>query len=577
MARLRGFTQSANKVVQPLARLRITILLLSLFCIISPSNLLAQASQIHFDDELKSTLSTLQSFVALQSKLKKEIGALTRETRKTKSDNTKRELKARISRLEAELASAEHDFEYVAAGNDASQLWDKNDSKFNFQQELLSLLKPAMKEMKHMTSNVRRKSELRDKISYYRERIPVAEEAIANIKHLIAANKNRALNARLNNTLNRLQNQLAVRKNQLQAAELQMNKLRRTEVSFAEASKDHLKEFFQKRGLYLTFAALTMLAVFVLSRFAHFTLSKAIKGYHEQQRSFRIRLLDLTLRMLTVVLIAISPIFVFYYVEDWMLLSLTILFLFGISWTLSKTLPRYWQQIQLFLNIGSVREGERVFLDGLPWAVKQINLFTKLENPTTGLKQRVPIADLVELKSRPIKKEEPWFPCRKGDWVILNDGVRGKVTGISQELIELIERGGAHKTYLTADFLQQAPRNLSTNFRIKETIGISYDLQKESTSSILVTLRQHVEKCLYNEGYGDVLLNLRVEFQEANTSSLDLVVIVDFKGEVGDLYNRLRRAIQRWCVDACSTYNWEIPFTQLSLHGVDLHTQQRVS
>jgi len=44
-------------------------------------------------------------------------------------------------------------------------------------------------------------------------------------------------------------------------------------------------------------------------------------------------------------------------------------------------------------------------------------------------------------------------------------------------------------------------------------------------------------------------------------------VIADFKGELGDLYNRLRRSIQRWCVDACSEYGWEIPFPQMTLHG----------
>jgi hypothetical protein len=62
-------------------------------------------------------------------------------------------------------------------------------------------------------------------------------------------------------------------------------------------------------------------------------------------------------------------------------------------------------------------------------------------------------------------------------------------------------------------------------------------------------------------------LNLRVEFAIANSSSLDLAVTADFDGELGDLYNRLRRAIQRWCVDACSEYGWEIPFPQMTLHG----------
>jgi hypothetical protein len=62
------------------------------------------------------------------------------------------------------------------------------------------------------------------------------------------------------------------------------------------------------------------------------------------------------------------------------------------------------------------------------------------------------------------------------------------------------------------------------------------------------------------------MLNLRVEFFQAGGSSLDLVVIADFKGEMAHLYSRLSRAIQRWYVDACSENRWEITFPQLTVH-----------
>ena len=104
------------------------------------------------------------------------------------------------------------------------------------------------------------------------------------------------------------------------------------------------------------------------------------------------------------------------------------------------------------------------------------------------------------------------------------------------------------------------------NFRLKETIGVSYNLQKESVTSIPDKLKRHVEKRIAEEGYGEQLLSLRVDFEHANTSSLDLVVIADFDGQLADLYNRLRRAMQRWCVEACTENDWEIPFTQLTLH-----------
>jgi small-conductance mechanosensitive channel len=196
----------------------------------------------------------------------------------------------------------------------------------------------------------------------------------------------------------------------------------------------------------------------------------------------------------------------------------------------------------------------------------RINVFSQLENPAAEISQRVRIDDLVDLKSRPVRQGDPWFPCKRGDWVLLGDGTRGKVTGISQELVQLIQRGGAHKTYQTQDFLAQSPLNLSTNFRIKETIGITYNLQQQSVTTIPDTLKAHIEKCAEKDGYAGQLINLRVEFEQANTSSLDIVVIADFDGALADLYNRLRRSIQRWCVQACCENDWEIPFTQLTLN-----------
>jgi hypothetical protein len=80
-------------------------------------------------------------------------------------------------------------------------------------------------------------------------------------------------------------------------------------------------------------------------------------------------------------------------------------------------------------------------------------------------------------------------------------------------------------------------------------------------------LLAHIKQRLEEEGYGEKLLNLRVEFERASASSLDILVIADFKGELAELYNRLRRSLQRYCVEACSVNGWEIPFTQLTLHG----------
>jgi len=132
--------------------------------------------------------------------------------------------------------------------------------------------------------------------------------------------------------------------------------------------------------------------------------------------------------------------------------------------------------------------------------------------------------------------------------------------------VELVQRGGARKTYQTGDFLSMTPLNLSMNFRLKIPFGISYNLQKEATNLVPDQLSAFIEARIEEEGYKEDLLNLRVEFANAGASSLDLVVIADFKGSRAPLYNRISRAIQRWCVDASTKNGWEIPFPQLDIH-----------
>jgi hypothetical protein len=108
--------------------------------------------------------------------------------------------------------------------------------------------------------------------------------------------------------------------------------------------------------------------------------------------------------------------------------------------------------------------------------------------------------------------------------------------------------------------------NLSVNFRIKIGFGISYNLQSLATGRVLEVLDTYLRERLAEENYEEKLLNMRVEFQQAGASSLDLVVIADFDGEMAPLYNRISRAIQRWCTDACTANDWEIPFPQLTIH-----------
>ena len=549
-------------------------LVMGLLLISGPVQTQENASQpepvtVTLDDQtgIGQTLTTLESFIELGDVQQKDIREQQDLIESEESAIEQTILKRQLTRLREELRATKKNFREIAAGTDITALEATEEQAFNLQKEILALLKPAFEEMREMTAHVRQKTTLKEKIVYFEERLPVIEKVIANISRLQASNDSKTLGVALDASIKDWSKQQAFMLSELQAAEVQLNKLLAAESSLADASQHYLKSFFKERGLYLLEAFMAILLVLLLSRYSYKAMKQLLPGFRAKQRSFRYRLLELIHRFATVFFMVLGPMLVFYLVEDWVLFSLGILLLFGFMWTLSRALPLMWRQIHLFLNIGSVREGERIDFENLPWLVERINLFCDLTNPVANMSLRVPINEMVDLKSRPFDSSEPWFPCKKGDWIILSDGLRAKVTGISPEMVQLIERGGTRVTYPTSDFLAQSPHNLATNFRIKETLGISYSLQAQSTNSIPQTLHTYISQRADDEGYGDQLLNLRVEFAEANSSSLDIVIIADFKGHLGDLYNRLRRAIQRWSVDACTENGWEIPFPQMTLNG----------
>ncbi len=554
------------------------LLLLSLVLLSSTSILIfaEDNDSIHTAQEkLKAklaseTLSTLVTYVDLQTRLRKEIKALKNELKFTQSETEKVDTKRALEKAEKKLRDTSKNLEDIAANTDLELLRDTKELPFNLQRELFSLLEPALKEMKHATSNVRLKSQLREKILFYEKRLPILEEALRNISALNRANKNPKIKAELVKMNKAWAKQRVFIESELQAKKLQLSKLEAQQESISENTDSFFKDFFQRRGWTLIQAFFAIVGVLILSRLIRLIFTRFLTGYAAEHRGVQFRIIDIAIRFATFLFAIIAPMIIFYIEEDWVLFSLGLLILIGMAWTLRQAVPRYWGQLELFLNVGPVREGERLMLDGIPWRVKHINMYSILENPIAGLSQRVDIDDLVDMRSRPLNDHEPWFPCKRGDWIVLKDGVRGKVIGISIEMVQLIQRGGAVYTYNMSDFLSLSAKNLSKSFRVKETIGISYNHQKESTTSIVEKLEAAVKKRAIDEGYEDIVQSIRVEFQHANDSSLDLVVIADFKGSAADIYNRLRRSIQRWCVDACTENKWEIPYPQLTLHSETL-------
>ncbi|MGB5687110.1 MAG: mechanosensitive ion channel family protein, partial [Candidatus Electrothrix sp.] len=243
----------------------------------------------------------------------------------------------------------------------------------------------------------------------------------------------------------------------------------------------------------------------------------------------------------------------------------------GVAWTSKQTLPKFWEQAQLLLNLSTVREGERIIYQGLPWRIMALSLYTRLHNPDLrGGMIRLPLSALIGLESRPFYIDEPWFPTKTGDLVELSDGTIGTIALQTPEQVVLDTRGGARKTYATLTFLGLNPINYSVNtFAVFTDFGIDYDCQPDITRAIPDLLHAYIIKALETKEYGPDLTELVVDFKEAAASSLNILIFAKFSSSQAANYFALSRFLQQAAVDACTEYGWGIPFTQVTLHQAE--------
>ncbi len=521
-----------------------------------------QAEQVHGPEEM------LKSLLELQANLQEEISLSKKRVKGSTSDAEKADLEEEIAQLDKQLSETSSDFERIATGVEPAMFLEKKPQPFSWKDEMATLLEPAVKELKRFTEKARKKTDLKENIEELTLLTTAAGAAVIHLNLLVEEAEDKAVKKQIQALEPEWINVEKRVRNKLELAQRELSQLEKQEGSLVESSQESLRSFFKARGLYLIIAVLTFVVILVSFRLLYrlvVALSvRVVKGKDEQP--FQVRLLYIMFQVLSVIFAVVGLFFVLYLAEDWFLLSMAIVFFLGLAWTIRQGLPRLWQQGRLMLNIGSVRENERVILHGVPWKIVSINVFSKLVNPSLDVELRVPIEDLIGLASRPWNPEESWFPCKKGDWVVINGASRAKVVSLSHEQIEVVERGGRRITYPTDVFLGSSPANLSRNFRLRVPFGVSYDLQDKVTSEIPAIMLDYLNQRMEEEGYMKNCLNLQVEFYQAGASSLDLLVLGDFEGKVADISKRIERAIQKWCVECCTKNTWEIPFPQLTIH-----------
>jgi hypothetical protein len=474
-----------------------------------------------------------------------------------------------IHDLEARIQEQQQRFSELTVGLDPSNLVSPRvESAGDLQTEVARLLQPLLQKLKDATKEPREIEALRQHIATIeQDRLPAAQTAKARAaaelaalpaamadadpadRDLVHVQLQRVLQD-WTQTERRLDQQRTILRAEL------ANKVG-SKVSFWTAATQALQDFIRNRGLNLLLAVVACVAVFLGLRYVQRRIMQAQKSY--KNRRFVLRLASVLLDVLVVAGSVGALMLTLYALGDWLLLGLATVFLVGAGWAVVRVMPRYFEQVRLVLNLGSVREGERIIWDGLPWRVETLRFQTFLVNPVLqGGMLRVPVADLVGKRSRPMPAEEPWFPCRRGDWVQLTDGTRGRVCIQTPDVV-VLQSNGSDKSYPTLAFLAQAPRNLSTGFTVEVTFGFDPKYRPENLEAMPRELQQALERDLPAEVQEGQVKAITVAFLQASAIAIEVQARVELDGAAAGAARAIQQAVSRILIETSTAHGFGVP------------------
>ena len=540
----------------------------SALCAPLPGNAQNASGGASVSSELSPVLQTLGELQQSILSRQQEIDALAMERRQAKTDEERLNIDSRMQAARARLETLQKNVEELLSGMSAITPQD-TEEKVTWKEELENIFAPMLAEVREFTERPRAIEALRTRLQKIDESLRRLRTAKERIEIIGGAVSDPSLQERVSAVRLNFEEQIQELVNEQSVVSLRLQALMQEDDSFFTSVREVVQEFLKHRGRNLLLAIVIPLLVFVVLRFIQIKLQNTTLGRRWTQRFVSLRLIGVLVTLSIFLVALFSGLLVLYLNNDWFLLSLAVLILFGLLWTMKQHLPAYWEQTKLLLNIGSVREGERIVINGLPWLVRRINYYSDMVNPAlTGGQIRVRLDELAGMTSRPFDKNEPWFSCQAGDWVLLNDTTYGKVELQTPEMVRL-RVFGSEKILAAAAFLEAQPCNLSTGFGFSLTFGVDYEHQAAITTEIPEKMEEALAAHFADNGLTVEVQRLSVEFKEAGASSLDLAIVAVFSGRLADQFFHIRRLLMQGAVDACNANGWIIPFTQITLHGAE--------
>ncbi|OGW29519.1 MAG: hypothetical protein A3K09_03105, partial [Nitrospinae bacterium RIFCSPLOWO2_12_FULL_47_7] len=533
--------------------------------------LLLSAIPCHSQETDKtSDLGNIRSLLLLLSKQ-------TQQTQKELNEAMKEPATPSVSRKREELQNQldllNRNFESLATKLNTDDLILGDDTKVDWTRELQDLTSPLLQAIRDFTKKPRKIVKLKKKIEALENQLEKYQAAFDKVKPLLdMESKAKAtgpedfiLIAHLNELKNKYDPELLRLK--LDDARQNLESELTDKVSLFDLFTDNIKNFFKHRGRNLLVTLVTFFGLW-------WGLIK-LRGWVVGKRNiFQLdtrtkKLLGAAYNLLAATICIAASLLSLYLLNDWLLLSIIIIVLVAVGWTSRQLIPKFFVEVQLALNMGTVREHERLIWNGVPWLVKSMGLEATLVNEQLEERHiQLPLKELIGKYSRSVVENEPWFPTRVGDWAILADKTYGKIERQTQEQVILRLKGDTLKYYPTAEFLQLTPKNISQGFRYNIIFGLDYNVRSRVCDEMPKLFDQGL-RCLLQNHFQKSFLRMKVQFDHAGNNSLNLAILIDVDGGYAEMYEDCQREIHCAIIQICNDHSLTIPFNQLTVGFAD--------
>jgi small-conductance mechanosensitive channel len=542
--------------------------LLGAFVFAAGAGLAQQPDAMPPPADIAKNLETLRSLAPALVTAEDDLAALRADLETADTENAKADRAERIDAQRERVRQLRENFRIISSGVEDKAYLSEAEEAASPDGQIKDLLKPLLESLREATAKPREMAELRSELSVWQEREALARAALDRVTATLAAAEEERILEELESARKLWSNRLDEALSQTGTLSRQIEERERNTPGAWEFVSRGISNFWKSRGLNLLLALAISLTVYFAVR-RGYRLIRRFTPLHRSkgEEGLMARSADLAVIATAGLLSFSAALLVIYLRGDWLILTLMIVLLIGLLWASKQALPPFIDEIRVILNLGSVRQGERLVYEGISWKVDRLHFFCEFSNPQlAGGILRLPVRDVMPLHSRPVVEKESWFPTQKDDWVKLADGTYGKIIQQTPEVVVVLRLGGSLKTYATAEFIEQNPENLTHGFRISVSFGVDYQLQGIATREVPEILQRALEPKLVEVVGREQLRSVKVEFASASPSSLDYAILADFSGEVASRANVLERLIQRVCVEACNEQGWVIPFTQVTVH-----------